>query len=80
MCLTVAGMYQCDKCECDFKVHSALERHMQAHALAAKTLPDPANIEEGRGFKGGAPLILLPPTTFCVLMMKIKISSSLFSS
>ena len=44
-------MYQCDKCECDFKVHSALERHLEAHALAARSGPDPANIEEGRGFK-----------------------------
>jgi hypothetical protein len=65
-------MYQCDKCECDFKVHSALERHMQAHALAAKTLPDPANIEEGRGFKVGDRLILLPLAIFCVLGLKIK--------
>jgi hypothetical protein len=46
---------------CPFKVHSALERHMEAHALAARTSPDPANIEEGRGFKVNPPCILLVP-------------------
>merc|ERR1712126_449255 len=45
------GQYQCDRCECDFKVFSALERHMESHDLAAKTVPNQADIEEGSGFK-----------------------------
>ncbi len=34
---------------------------MEAHALAARTNPDPANIEEGRGFKVNPPDIPLVP-------------------
>jgi hypothetical protein len=34
---------------------------MEAHALAARTSPDPANIEEGRGFKVNPPYIPLVP-------------------
>ena len=45
------GQYQCDRCECDFKVHSALERHMESHDLAASCPANQADIEEGSGFK-----------------------------
>ena len=29
------GNYKCEKCECKFRVYSALERHMEAHLLSA---------------------------------------------
>jgi len=45
------GQYQCDRCECDFKVFSALERHIEAHDLASKTVANQADMEEGTGYK-----------------------------
>jgi hypothetical protein len=38
---------------------------MEAHALAARTSPDPANIEEGRGFKVNPPCFSL--VTVCMM-------------
>ena len=34
------GHYQCDKCSTSFRVYSALERHMEAHMLAATAKPE----------------------------------------
>ena len=34
------GNYQCDKCSSSFKKFSALERHMEAHMLAATARPE----------------------------------------
>ena len=34
------GNYQCDKCSSSFKLYAALERHMEAHMLAATARPE----------------------------------------
>jgi len=47
----IRGQFQCDRCECDFKIYGALQRHMLSHELAAKNPPTMADIEEGSGFK-----------------------------
>ena len=47
------GNYQCDKCSSSFKLYAALERHMEAHMLAATEKPklQDENTDKGVGLK-----------------------------
>lgn len=45
------GNYQCDKCSCSFRVHSALERHMEAHILSASVVNPVTHEEEISGLQ-----------------------------
>lgn len=40
------GNYQCDKCSSSFKLYAALERHMEAHMLAATAKPEDSQDEK----------------------------------